>query len=110
MGIHKDDFKIILNSLDVTQYGSQGQQRMAILSIKLSEIKLYLEIKKIKPIVLLDDIFSELDENKKNNIIKYFNEDLQIFITTTDIKDIEKNLKNKSDIYITKNGTFIKEE
>ena len=110
LGIHKDDFKLLLNDLDVIHFASQGQQRITILSLKLAEIKLYLDIKNIRPIVLLDDIFSELDEYKKNNIIKYFNEDLQIFITTTDIKDINDNLKLKSDIYITKNGTFTREE
>jgi len=63
-----------------------------------------------KPIILLDDIFSELYEIKKNNIIKYFKRDDQIFITTTDIKDISEDLKKSSDIYIVDNGTFNKED
>ena len=109
LGCHKDDFKIYLNDLDVTEFASQGQQRLAVLSLKLAEIEVFINEKNIKPIILLDDIFSELDEKKKNNIIKYFKDDIQIFITTTDIKDINNKLKEKSDIYIVNNGIITKE-
>ena len=77
--------------------------------MKLAEIEVFIKEKQTKPIILLDDIFSELDEIKKNNIINYFKEDIQIFITTTDIKDINEDLKEKSNIYIVENGK-IKEE
>lgn len=110
LGCHKDDFKMVLNDLDVTEFCSQGQQRLSILSLKLAEIEVFIKEKNTKPIILLDDIFSELDEIKKNNIINYFKDDVQIFITTTDIKDINKDLKEKSDIYVVENGNFEKEE
>lgn len=110
LGCHKDDFKMYLNGLDVTEFCSQGQQRLAILSLKLAEIEVFIREKHTKPVILLDDIFSELDDIKKNNIIKYFKEDVQIFITTTDIKDIKEELKEKSDIYIVKDGIITKEE
>lgn len=110
LGCHKDDFKMYLNDLSVTEFCSQGQQRLSILSLKLAEIEVFIKKKKIHPIILLDDIFSELDENKKNNIVKYFNEDVQIFITTTEINDINDDLKNKSDIYVVQEGKIIKEE
>ena len=104
LGCHKDDFKLYINDLDVTEFCSQGQQRLSILSLKLAEIEVFIKEKNIKPIILLDDIFSELDENKKNNIIDYFKKDIQIFITTTDINDVNDDLKDKSDIYIVNNG------
>lgn len=104
LGCHKDDFKLYINDLDVIEFCSQGQQRLSILSLKLAEIEVFIKEKNIKPIILLDDIFSELDENKKNNIINYFKKDIQIFITTTDINDVNKDLKDKSDIYIVNNG------
>lgn len=110
LGCHKDDFKMYLNNLDVTEFCSQGQQRLSILSLKLAEIEVFINEKKTKPIILLDDIFSELDEIKKNNIINYFKNDIQIFITTTDINDINDDLKSKSDIYTVANGNFKKEE
>ena len=71
LGCHKDDFKMYLNDLDVTEFSSQGQQRLSILSLKLAEIEVFVKEKHTKPIILLDDIFSELDEIKKNNIIEY---------------------------------------
>ena len=110
LGCHKDDFKMYLNDLDVNEYASQGQQRLSIISLKLAEIEVFIKEKQIKPIILLDDIFSELDDKKKNNIIKYFKNDVQIFITTTEIKDINKNLKEKSDIYTVDNGIITKED
>lgn len=110
LGCHKDDFKMYLNNLDVTEFSSQGQQRLSILSLKLAEIEVFINEKQTKPIILLDDIFSELDEVKKNNIIDYFKDDVQIFITTTDIKDINEELKEKSCIYVVENGNFKKEE
>ena len=110
IGCHKDDFKLYINDLDVTEFASQGQQRLSILSLKLAEIEVFINEKGKKPIILLDDIFSELDEIKKNNIINYFKDDIQIFITTTDIKDISLELKKKSDIYIVSDGTITKEE
>lgn len=110
LGCHKDDFKMYLNDLSVTEFCSQGQQRLSVLSLKLAEIEVFIRKKNIYPIILLDDIFSELDENKKNNIIKYFNKDVQIFITTTEIDDINEELKNNSDIFIVKDGKVVKEE
>ena len=110
IGCHKDDFKLYINDLDVTEFASQGQQRLSILSLKLAEIEVFINERGKKPIILLDDIFSELDEIKKNNIINYFKDDIQIFITTTDIKDISDELKEKSDIYIVSDGTITKEE
>lgn len=110
LGCHKDDFKMYLNDQDVTEFASQGQQRLSILSLKLAEIEVFMKEKNKTPIILLDDIFSELDEIKKNNIIKYFKNNIQIFITTTDIKDINDELKEKSDIYIVDKGSITKEE
>ena len=67
--------------------------------MKLSEIKIFINDYDIKPILLLDDLFSELDEKNKNNIFKSLNNEIQIFITTTDLKNINKNMLNKAKIY-----------
>ncbi len=78
-------------------YGSQGQIRSAVLALKLSEVKLFNNITGDTPILLLDDMFSELDINKRNNILKYLDRNIQTIITTTDIKNInEKKYKRKS--------------
>ena len=106
-GPHKDDFGIYIDKLDARDYGSQGQQRLCVLSIKFSELELYNEKKKEYPILLLDDIFSELDSIKKNAIVKYLNNNMQVFITSTDINDIDKLLLEKSKIYKISKGNIV---
>ena len=106
-GPHKDDFGIYIDNLDARDYGSQGQQRLCVLAIKFSELELYNEKKKEYPILLLDDIFSELDSIKKNAIVKYLNNNMQVFITSTDINDIDKMLLEKSKIYKIGNGNIV---
>lgn len=108
IGTHRDDFSIYINDIKINNYGSQGQHRLAILCFKLAEIEVFRENKYIKPILLLDDIFSELDEVKKNNIIKYIEKDLQVFITSTDLSKIDENLMKNADIFNVENGKIIK--
>ena len=108
-GAHKDDFSVYIDDIKINNYGSQGQHRIAILSIKLSEVEIFRNIKNVKPILLLDDIFSELDKLKKNNIINYIDNDLQVFITSTDLKNISRKLLEEADIFKVKNGQVIRE-
>ena len=108
-GTHKDDFSVYIDDIKINNYGSQGQHRIAILSIKLSEVEIFKKLTGNNPILLLDDIFSELDEIKKNNIIKYINKYLQVFITSTDLQNIDKSLLKKSDVFIVNDGQVVKE-
>lgn len=103
IGIHRDDLSIYIDNIKINNYGSQGQHRIAILCFKLAEIEIYRE-KNIKPIILLDDIFSELDIRKKSSIIKYINNDLQVFITTTDLNNLNKKLIKNADIFKVSKG------
>lgn len=98
-GPHRDDFCFFLNDLEMDSYCSQGQQRMAILSLKLAEINIFKKIKEDNPIILLDDIFSELDTDKQNKLIKYINQDIQTIITTTDLNKINESLLNNAKIF-----------
>lgn len=99
VGPHRDDFIFILNGKNLSLYGSQGQLRCAVLSLKLAEVKIFSELNNDYPILLLDDIFSELDIIKKNNLIKYINDDVQTIITTTDINLIDEKLVKKANIF-----------
>lgn len=83
-GPHKDDLKISADDIDLRKFGSQGQQRTAALSLKLSEIKLIEEDMGEKPILLLDDVLSELDNDRQTYLINSLGGN-QLFITTTDI-------------------------
>lgn len=103
-GPHKDDFSFYLNEQNLRNYGSQGQQRMAVLSLKLSEVEIFKNFKQTSPIILLDDVFSELDNNKKNNLLKFIDNDMQVIITTTDLKNISKKITNKAKLIKIKNG------
>lgn len=98
-GPHRDDFIFLATGKNIKEFGSQGQQRMSVLCLKLAEIELFKEKKGEYPVLLLDDIFSELDSTKRHNIIKYLNKKMQIMITTTDISDIEKSILKNASIF-----------
>lgn len=110
IGPHRDDLEFYLENKNLKDYGSQGQQRLAILSMKLAEIEIFKTYKNTYPILLLDDVFSELDDIKKNNIIKFIKDDIQVIITTTDLKRINKKIFESAKIFKIKNGEIIKLE
>ncbi len=98
-GIHRDDFEILINEKEISTYGSQGQHRTAVLSLKISELQvIYDEIGEY-PILLLDDFMSELDKSRRSNLLKYMN-NTQVIITCTENFEIENinfsefNVKN----------------
>ena len=108
LGPHKDDFEFMLGDKNLKYYGSQGQQRVGVLALKLSEIEIFKKYRETTPILLLDDIFSELDDNKKNNLLKYINRDIQTIITTTDLNNLDEKLIKKSKLFNINNGSIIK--
>ncbi len=104
-GIHRDDFMININDKPLDVFGSQGQHRTAILSLKLSELKIVEEEIGEKPILLLDDFMSELDKNRIHNFLEKI-EDTQVIITCTE----KINIENKENlIYNVKEGRLEKE-
>ena len=103
-GPHRDDFSFYLNDDNLKSFGSQGQQKIAVLSFKLSEIDIFKEYSGYKPVLLLDDIFSELDIKKRNKLLDYANKDIQSIITTTDLKNIRKNNIDEAYIFEIKNN------
>jgi len=112
IGPHKDDIIFMLGDKNLKTYGSQGQQRIAVLTLKLSEIPIFKKYKESNPILLLDDVFSELSDEKKNNLMKYINKDIQTIITTTELNSLDKKLIKKSKLFKIEEGTIkkIKEE
>ncbi len=106
-GVHRDDFHFLLDEKDLSLYGSQGQIRAAILALKLSEVLIFKEVNNDNPILLLDDVFSELDLEKRNRVIKYILDDVQTIITTTDINLIDPTLVSRSKIFNVCNGKIV---
>ena len=107
-GPHRDDLKISTDGRDLRKYGSQGQQRTAALSLKLSEIRIVEEETGEKPVLLLDDVLSELDNDRQKYLINSLGES-QIFITTTELLENVENSLPECNIYRIKNGEIIEE-
>ncbi len=107
IGPHKDDFIFLMNDKDIKKYGSQGQQRMCILSLKLSEIEIFKKESNDNPILLLDDVFSELDDEKKNNLLKNISKNIQTIITTTDLNNIDEKIIKKAKLLEIDNGMLV---
>lgn len=89
IGVHKDDFKIYLNNLDVSIYASQGQNRLISLSLKLSLARLIKELTNQDPIIILDDVLSELDNDHQQRLIEELRNYEQVFITSAKDEQIE---------------------
>ena len=83
---------------------------MALLSLKMAEVQIFKNYTDMDPILLFDDIFSELDLLKRNNLVKYLLNTSQTIITTTDINNIDKILVDKANIYVVENGNIVKEK
>lgn len=102
-GPHRDDFSFIVNGIDIRKYGSQGQQRTAALSLKLSEIELVKKITKDTPLLLLDDVLSELDSNRQNYLLNSIG-DIQTIITCTGLDEFINNRFEINRVYNITNG------
>ncbi len=107
IGPHRDDFSFLLGDKDLAVYGSQGQIRAAILALKLSEVLIFKENAGDYPILLLDDIFSELDVEKRNRLVKYILDDVQTIITTTDIDMIDSSLVKRAKVFNVCDGKIV---
>ena len=98
LGIHLDDIEFYLDEHKVKEWASEGQLKNIVVSLKLVELKMLYEQNGYYPILILDDLFSELDKEKINNIIKLLPLESQIFITTTELSRIKKQIKEDSKI------------
>ena len=103
-GPHRDDFSFVVNGVDIRKYGSQGQQRTAALSLKLSEIELVKKISKDTPVLLLDDVLSELDSNRQNYLLNSIG-NIQTIITCTGFDEFINNRFEINKIFKVTNGT-----
>lgn len=103
-GIHRDDIEFMLDGYSLKDCGSEGQQKNAIIAFKMSEIDIVKKEKGYYPILIFDDLSSELDKNKINNILGMFDEKVQTFITTTSIDYFNENILNTAQIIKVNNS------
>ncbi|MBU0278090.1 MULTISPECIES: DNA replication/repair protein RecF [unclassified Gemella] len=104
VGIHHDDLLFTINDLDAKQYASQGQQRSIVLSLKLAEINFLKNQTGNYPILLLDDVLSELDKKRQKKLLESIDSKIQTFITTPSINDIKEDLLDNAKIFYIKDG------
>lgn len=105
-GPHRDDMRFDLGGVDLRKFGSQGQQRTAALSLKLSEVTMMEKETGEKPVLLLDDVLSELDSNRQKDLLKSLS-DTQTLITCTGLDDFVKNQYQVNKVFEVKNGVII---
>ena len=107
-GPHRDDICFKINGIDIRKFGSQGQQRTAALSLKLSEIELIKKITKEKPVLLLDDVLSELDKHRQNYLLDSI-DDIQTLITCTGVEEFVNHRFSINKIFYVHKGKVVKE-
>jgi DNA replication and repair protein RecF len=106
LGIHRDDIEFYINKSPIKTHGSQGEMRTAVLSIKLALIDFIHQFTNNYPILLLDDVLSELDKDRQNSLLDYIKGKTQTFITATDINEINIKKINNYKVYLIENGTI----
>ena len=106
IGPQHDDLEFYINNLDAKMYASQGQQRSIVLSLKLAEINYLKEKTGTYPVLLLDDVLSELDKNRQLKLLDAINENVQTFITTPSISDIKEDLLKKAKVFKIEDGNI----
>jgi DNA replication and repair protein RecF len=109
VGPHRDDFSIVIDNIDTRSFGSQGQQRTSVLTIKFSSLEIIKEETGEYPVLLLDDVLSELDLNRQKYILNSI-ENVQCIITCTGIENIKGYLDDKAKIFKVKNSKITSEE
>ncbi|MHB8064018.1 MAG: DNA replication/repair protein RecF, partial [Ruminiclostridium sp.] len=108
IGPHRDDYDILINNKSLKLYGSQGQQRSAVLSLKIAEIELINSETGQFPVLLLDDVMSELDENRQKYLMDSI-KNVQTFITCTNDAHFRNLLRSSSKYFKVENGNVVDE-
>lgn len=109
-GPQRDDIRFMVNGKNIQAFGSQGQQRTTALSVKLAEIDLMKEQTGEYPLLLLDDVLSELDPVRQTHLLTAIQDKVQTFLTTTSLSDVARQLIKEPTIFEIKHGTLDKEE
>lgn len=106
IGPHRDDIQFLIKGVDLRKYGSQGQQRTSALSLKLAEIEMVKRVVGERPVLLLDDVLSELDRNRQNYLLDSI-KDIQTIVTCTGLEEFVNNRMVMDQIYEVKHGTVL---
>ena len=106
-GVHRDDIEFTMRGIPLNEIASQGQKRMVLLSIKLCLIDFVKLAKKTCPVLILDDVLSELDQHNRVRLFKVLDKSVQTLITTTDLDELKESLVKSPKIFRVDNGMII---
>ncbi len=110
VGPHRDDLHFYVNGYDIQTYGSQGQQRTTALSLKLAEIELVKQEVGEAPVLLLDDVLSELDDYRQSHLLNTIQGEVQTIVTTTNVAGIDHDTIRQADIFEVTAGKVASKE
>ena len=99
IGPHRDDIQFFINGNNARSYGSQGQQRTIALSLKIAEVEIIRQLHECEPVLLLDDVMSELDEQRRKALLQVIKEETKTFITTTNLGYFDKQILKKAQVF-----------
>ncbi len=103
-GPHRDDLQILIDGMDAGTYASRGQTRTAVLAMKLAEAQFLRDQRRQEPILLLDDVLSELDATRRAHVLQMISGYQQCFITTAELESIEERYLLQMARYAVENG------
>jgi DNA replication and repair protein RecF len=104
IGPHRDDLRFLANNIDLSNYGSRGQVRTALLALKLAEVNWMKERTGEWPVILLDEVMAELDLQRRADLLKYVGESEQVLFTTTDLKLFAPEFVEKAEVWKVEGG------
>jgi DNA replication and repair protein RecF len=107
LGPHRDDLEFLVNGVNMLTYGSRGQQRTAALSTKLAELTYMRTSTGDEPILLLDDVFSELDAHRREYLLQHVLQHEQVLLTTTDLSGFPAEMQGQAHVYHVVDGTVL---
>ena len=104
IGPHRDEIRFLANDIDLGEYGSRGQVRTALLSLKLAEVNWMRDRTGEWPVILLDEVMAELDQQRRGDLLKYVRETEQVLFTTTDLNLFTPEFAGNAEVWRVESG------
>ena len=104
LGPHRDDFRFSVDGMDLRTYGSRGQNRTAMMALKLGEVQWHYEQTKEWPVLLLDEVLAELDPQRRDDLLQRVEKVSQAILTTADINMVNSQFREQAQIWKISNG------
>jgi DNA replication and repair protein RecF len=108
IGPHRDDLRFLANNIDLSDYGSRGQVRTALLALKLAEVNWMKDRTGEWPVILLDEVMAELDIQRRADLLNYVGESEQVLFTTTDLRLFTPEFVNRAEVWKVESGRIEK--